>query len=108
MLGQLSSTDRMRLMRFVCSFAWADLEGRPEERTYIARLIRRLELAPEEEVRVHGWLDVPPSPDSVDPTLIPAAHRALFVAAIEGVIRADGEVSPDESENLELVRQLLS
>ena len=31
----------MLLMRFVCSFAWADLEVKPEERKLVARLIRR-------------------------------------------------------------------
>ena len=107
MLTQLSTTDRLRLMKFVCSFAWADLEVRPEERVFIARLIRRLELSAEEETQVHGWLDVPPAPDSVDPTSIPAEHRRIFLAAIEGVIRSDGETSPEESDNLELFRQLL-
>lgn len=108
MLTQLSSTDRLRLMKFVCSFAWADLKIRPEERAYVASLIRRLDLAPEEELRVHGWLDVPPAPDSVDPTLIPSAHREVFMTAIEGVIRSDGEVSQEESDSLELFRQLLA
>ncbi|MEE3328182.1 MAG: TerB family tellurite resistance protein [Myxococcota bacterium] len=107
MLNQLSTTERLHLMKFVCSFAWADLEVRPEERVFIARLIRRLELSAEEEIQVHGWLDVPPSPDSVDPTLIPAQHRELFLAAIEGVIEADGEMSSEESDNLQLFRQLL-
>ncbi len=107
MLTQLSTTDRLRLMKFVCSFAWADLEVRPEERVFIARLIRRLELSAEEEVQVHGWLDVPPAPDSVDPTLIPSEHRRVFLDAIEGVIGSDGETSPEELDNLELFRQLL-
>ncbi|MCC6527150.1 MAG: TerB family tellurite resistance protein, partial [Polyangiaceae bacterium] len=35
MLSKLSKTDRMRLMRFVCSFAWADLEVQNEERAYV-------------------------------------------------------------------------
>lgn len=108
MLSQLSTQDRLRLMKFVCSFAWADLEVRPEERVYISRLIRRLELEPDEELRVHGWLDLPPSPESVDPALIPHEHRQIFVAAIEGLILSDGEVSPEESDNLQLLRQLLN
>ncbi|MAI78065.1 MAG: hypothetical protein CL917_03925 [Deltaproteobacteria bacterium] len=107
MLNHLSSADRLQLMKFVCSFAWADLEVRPEERVFIGRLIRRLQLSPEEEIQVHGWLDVPPSPDSVDPTSIPAEHRKIFLAAIEGVIGADGETSLEEADNLHLFRQLL-
>jgi uncharacterized tellurite resistance protein B-like protein len=45
MLDQLDREDRLRLMRFVCSFAWADLEVQPEERAFVRRLIARLDLA---------------------------------------------------------------
>ena len=38
MLKNLSREDRLQVMRFVCSFAWADLEVQKEEREYIARL----------------------------------------------------------------------
>ncbi|MFL2936698.1 MAG: hypothetical protein ACJZ7Z_08190, partial [Myxococcota bacterium] len=107
MLNELTTADRLQLMKFVCSFAWADLEVRPEERVFIGRLIRRLELSDDEEIQVHGWLDVPPAPDSVDPTSIPVEHRQVFLAAIEGVIGADGETSLEESDNLQLFRQLL-
>ncbi len=107
MLSQLSSKDRLQLMKFVCSFAWADLEVSPEERVFISRMIRGLELGRDEEIMVHGWLDVPPSPDSVDPTSVPPAHRRFFLEAIEGVIRADGQISADEAENFELFRQLM-
>jgi fatty-acyl-CoA synthase len=44
MLDQLDRRDRLRLVEFVCSFAWADLEIKPEERVFIARLIRSLDL----------------------------------------------------------------
>ena len=54
MLDRLSSAERLRLMKFVCSFAWADLEVRPEERRFVARLIDRLGLTPAEEIRVQG------------------------------------------------------
>jgi uncharacterized tellurite resistance protein B-like protein len=107
MLNTLSSQHRLRLMKFVCSFAWADLEVRPEERAFIARLIRGLELDREEEIQVHAWLDLPPSLDGLDPTTIPPDHRRLFLEAIEGVIAADGRVATEEDENLEIFRQLL-
>jgi len=94
-------------MKFVCSFAWADLEVRPEERVFIARMIRGLDLDRDEEIKVHGWLDVPPSPDAVDPTTVPAPHRRFFLEAIEGVIASDGQVTAEEAENFELFRQLL-
>ena len=98
----------MRLMKFVCSFAWADLEIRPEERDFVADMVRRLELDEEEKRRVEGWLELPPSPEAVDPTRVPMAHRRLFVEAVEKVIIADGEIAPEERENLRLFKSLLA
>jgi uncharacterized tellurite resistance protein B-like protein len=107
MFSQLSSKDRLRLMKFVCSFAWADLEVRPEERAFIAQLIRGLELGRDEEIQVHGWLDLPPALDGLDPTTIPVDHRRFFLEAIEGVIHSDGQLATEELESLEIFRQLL-
>ena len=104
MLEKLSSRERLRLMQFVCSFAWADLEIRPEERQFIARLIERLDLGAQERVRVRRWLESPPSPD---PMAIPLAHRALFIEEIKGVIIADGEIADEERESLALLETLL-
>jgi uncharacterized tellurite resistance protein B-like protein len=106
-LGALDRAERMRLMRFVCSFAWADLEIRPEERSFVARMISRLDLDRGESRLVEAWLDVPPEPEAVDPTLVPLEHRKLFVESVEGMILADGEVSPEERENLTLFQRLL-
>jgi hypothetical protein len=98
---------RLQLMKFVCSFAWADLEIRPEERAYVGALITRLELDPDEQRQVEGWLKLPPRPESIDPTQIPSEHRRLFVDAIRGIIESDGEVSAEEQENLSLLEMLL-
>jgi len=107
MLDQLDRRERLRLVQFVCSFAWADFEIQPEERVFISRLIRRLELDEEEDLQVQQWLDRPPSLDDLDPTSIPAAHRRFFVEAIEGLISADGEVADEERESFEIFKQLL-
>lgn len=107
MLEQLDRRERLRLVEFVCSFAWADLEIRPEERVFISRLIRRLELDEEENLQVQKWLDRPPQIDGLDPTSIPPAHRRIFVEEIEGLIAADGEVSDEERDSLETFKQLL-
>ncbi len=107
MLSSLDRNERLQLMKFVCSFAWADLEIRAEEREFVARLIKRLELDEEEARQVESWLRLPPSPESIDPTLIPPEHRRLFVAEIRGVIEADGEIAEQERENLELLKRLL-
>jgi uncharacterized tellurite resistance protein B-like protein len=103
----LDRAARLQLMKFVCSFAWADLEIRPEEREFVARMIQRLGLDAGEARQVEGWLKVPPPPESVDPTEIPLEHRRLFVESIKGVIEADGEVALEERENLGLLEQLL-
>lgn len=108
MLDQLNRDERLRLMQFVCSFAWADLQIRPEERSFVARMIGRLELDDDERRQVQGWLQTPPSPEGVDPTSIPLEHRRTFVESIEGIISADGEISAEEYENLTLFKQLLA
>jgi uncharacterized tellurite resistance protein B-like protein len=107
MLDQLDRKDRLRLVEFVCSFAWADFEIAPEERVFVARLIRRLDLDEEEDLKVQQWLERPPKIDDLDPTAIPEAHRRVFVDAIEGVIEADGEVSDEERDSFEIFRALL-
>ena len=106
-LIDLDREDRLRLLQFVCSFAWADLEVRPEERAFVMRLVRRLGLDEREEKKVEGWLELPPPIESVDPMDIPAEHKKTFLAAIDGVIAADGEIQPEERESLRLLEQLL-
>ena len=106
-MDQLNRDDRLRLVKFVCSFAWADLEIRPEERIFVDHIVRSLELNDEDQSKVAGWMKIPPSPESVDPTRIPLAQRQLFIDSIEGVITADGEVAPEERENLALLKELL-
>jgi len=108
MLDELDRRDRLRLVEFVCSFAWADLEIKPEERVFISRLIRRLDLDEEEDLKVQQWLDRPPQIDGLDPTSIPSAHRRVFVESIEGLISADGEISDEERDSFEIFKQLLA
>jgi uncharacterized tellurite resistance protein B-like protein len=103
----LSQEDRLRLMRFACSFAWADLEIRPKERDLIRKLERQLHLTPEEVKQVDGWLEVPPPPEDVDPARIPREHRELFLKAARDMVTADGEIDPEEAESLDLLEQLL-
>ena len=107
MLDRLARRDRLRLVEFVCSFAWADLEIRPEERVFISKLIRRLDLDELEDLQVQQWLDLPPQLDGLDPTSIPVEHRRLFVEAIEGLIASDGEVSDEERDSFEIFLKLL-
>jgi uncharacterized tellurite resistance protein B-like protein len=94
-------------MRFVCSFAWADLEVQSEERKFVARMADRLGLSDDEKKQVGAWLKVPPPIDDVDPAAIPVAHRKLFVAAVRDVIKADGVVTPEEHELFQVFVQLV-
>jgi len=108
MLKNLDRQERMRLMKFVCSFAWADLEIQDAERDFVRRMTRRLELDEAEQKEVETWLEVPPPPEEVDPANVPLEHREIFLETIRGVIAADQVVDPDERENLKLLEQLLS
>jgi hypothetical protein len=106
-MDQLDRNDRLRLVKFVCSFAWADLEIHPEERIFVDHIVQSLKLNNEDQSKVEGWMAIPPSPESIDPTRIPLAQRKLFLDSIEGVILSDGKVAPEERENLALLRDLL-
>lgn len=107
MLDSLDRDQRLRLMKFVCSFAWADLEVQDAERRFIARMVRRLKLDPDEIALVEGWLQVPPPAHEIDPSEIPASHRRVFLDAIRGLIEADGDVAEKEAESLALFEALV-
>ena len=106
-LAQLDREERMRLMRFVCSFAWADLEIQQEERSLIGGLITRLELDRHEQQQIREWLEVPPATEDIDPTRVPKEHRELFRRAIEATIASDGRVTPEECATLQLFDRLV-
>lgn len=108
MLGKLDRQDRMRLMKFVCSFAWADLRIADGERGFVQKMMRRLKLDADEAQQVAEWLELPPAADEVDPNEIPREHRRLFLDTAREMIGVDGEVSDEERENFALLEQLLS
>jgi uncharacterized tellurite resistance protein B-like protein len=104
---QLDPEERMRLMKFVCSFAWADLEVKDSEREFIKRLMKRLDLSSAEKKQVEQWLELPPAADELDPNEVPRAHRQLFVDTARAMIAADGVIDEQERENLRLLEMLL-
>jgi uncharacterized tellurite resistance protein B-like protein len=106
-LDEMTREERLLLLRFVCSFAWADDRVREEERALVRRYLDKLRLGDGEQRQVQEWLDRPPPAESVDPDLVPAAHRVAFVRAIESIIAVDGEVAPVERDRLiELANKL--
>ena len=106
-MSDLSAEERLRLVRFVCAFAWADLEIRKEERALILNLARNLELDEEDLQQVHGWMNNPPQLDDLDPQEIPIEQRQMFLAAAQAMVVIDGDVDPEELEILELFQALL-
>lgn len=104
---KLSATDRMNLMKFVCSFVWTDLKVQREERDLVMRIAGRLSLSETEMRQVEKWLQVPPRADDIDPASVPRAHRELFLEAAEAVIAADDLIVPAEDDALALFRELL-
>ena len=107
MLEKLSTDERIQLVRFVCSFAWADLEIREEERTYVANLVTRLGLGEAEQEAAANMLKEPPAPETIDPLSIPVEHRQIFLDAVLGIIAADGEIAEGEALSYNLLQQLV-
>lgn len=107
MFEALSRDDRLLLLKFVCAFAWTDLDVREPERRFVHRLMDRLELGPEDREQVQGWLHVAPSPESVNPKLVPVEHRRTFVEAIRALLYADGNVEGEERERFDALKRSL-
>lgn len=106
-LSHLDHADRLRLMKFVCAFAWADLEVADQERSFVQKMIKQLHLSAEDANQVKAWLELPPRTEELDPNEIPREHRKIFLEVARELIAADGTVSEDERENLSLLEQLL-
>jgi uncharacterized tellurite resistance protein B-like protein len=107
MFAELSRDDRLLLLRFVCAFAWTDLEVRESERRFVRRLVQRLELDADDARQVEEWLSIAPSPQSVDPSRVPEAHRRVFIDAVRALIYADGSVDAEEREQLDRLKAAL-
>jgi len=107
MLEALSRDERLLLIKFVCAYAWTDLEIHEGERRFVERLVQRLELDANDRAEVEQWLHVAPSPGEVDAALVPAEHRRAFVESVRAVMYADGHVEPEEREQLERLKTAL-
>jgi uncharacterized tellurite resistance protein B-like protein len=106
MSASLSREERLRLMKFVCSFSWADLEVQEQERAFVSKMITGLELDADRSL-IEGWLRHPPRPEEVDPTDVPPEQRELFLDAVRRLVAADDRIDPQEAETLALFEQLL-
>lgn len=106
-LKDLPVEERLQLMRFVCSFAWADLQVEDREKNAIRELVLKLSLTEDESREVEGWLKIPPRPEDVDPFEIPHERRQIFLNTVLDIVRADGVIDSNEIENFSLLEQLL-
>lgn len=103
-MEQLTRDQRLRLLKFVCSFAWADLRVTDPERAFVRGLVERLQLDQDERTQVARWLTLPP--EDVDPAEVPRDHRRMFVDTMRQLLEADG-VAVLEHENFKLFEELL-
>jgi uncharacterized tellurite resistance protein B-like protein len=106
-MQELDPAERLQLLDFVCSFAWADLRIRPQEREFMKRLIGRLDLPQDERLAVDVMLSHPPRAEDVDPMDVPLEHRRLFLETVKQMVLADGDIDPAEAEQLDLFEELL-
>jgi hypothetical protein len=106
-LKRLTRVERLRLMRFVCAFAWADLRVQQPELEFVAALSRQLELEPAEIRQVEAWLQTPPAEEEIDPGDIPPEHRQMFLNVVRVLTHADGRVFDRERESIALLTALL-
>ena len=107
MLDELTNEEKLRLLRFMCSFAWADLEIADKEREFVLDVVRRMGLSAEDAALAATWLDHPPSEEDVDPYDIPDAHRKLFLEGALKMVGADGVVDVMEAESFAIFEALM-
>ena len=107
MLSDLTIEERLRLVRFMCAFAWADLDIAEREVALIRDLIAKLELPEAARDEAEGWLQHPPHEEDLHPYDIPDAHKRMFLEAAAELIGVDGHVDRMEVENLALFEVLM-
>ena len=107
-LDELTSEDRLRLVRFVAAMAWADLEVLDSEKNFVHRLVDSLGLDEAERAKADSYLRTPPRPEEIDPQDVPEAHIELFLLSVKAAAATDGKLSRGELETLALLEQLLT
>lgn len=106
-LTTLSSHEKLRLLRFMCAFAWSDLEITDRERRFVLDVIARFGLTEEERTLATTWLDHPPAEEDLDPSEIPLDHRKLFLEAALAMVSQDGVIDAMEAEAFAVFETLM-
>lgn len=98
----LTEAERVDLVRFLCSFAWADGEVQAQERTVLERVLGGVGLSAEARAKAAAWLLAPPDMDGFDFAAIGADKRALFIDEAFEVAAADEALAAEEVRHLQM------
>ena len=102
----LSFEDRKQVLRFAASFLWADLEVAEQERHFLDKLARELDI-PASADDLRELLSSPPLPEEIHPTCVPPALADVVRQTALRAIAADGKVEASEMILFELLDDLL-
>jgi hypothetical protein len=103
--ADLTREESLHLVKFVCSFVWADGVVADDEIRFVRHLVEWLKLSPADTETVDGWLKATPGP--VDPMTIPRKHRELFLESARLVIASDRKLAPGERQALDELQRLM-
>ena len=107
--SDLSTEDRRKLLRLVCSFAWVDHDVDPDERKFILKLIERMDLSELDRRDAIAWLDEQVTAEELAGAVhdVPDAHKRLFVDMARELIKSDNTIADDEAQELALLELLV-
>lgn len=100
--NELTEAERVELMRFLCSFAWADGEVQSQERELLERVLGGLKLGTQARAEVTEWLFTPPDMTGFDFAAIAAEKRQLFLDQAFAVASAHGGLAAEELRHLQM------
>ncbi|MFQ5579940.1 MAG: TerB family tellurite resistance protein [Nitrospiria bacterium] len=107
-LGKISKEKQFSLVRMLIALAWADGEISNSELNFLKDFIFRFDLTGEEWARIEMYIEDPVPPEEAEALvkdfvlhLGGAGERKGVVAALEGIMAADGVTRPEEKDFLE-------
>ena len=98
----LTSEERVELMRFLCSFAWADDEVQDEERVVLMKVLDNIGLGEDDRTKVLAWLEERPDMTGFDFGSIPQDKRDIFLDLAFSVASAHGGLAKEELAHLQM------
>jgi len=102
-VGKVSKEKQFSLVRVLIALAWADGEISNEELNFLKDFIFKFDLTGEEWAKVEMYMEDPIPPDEAEALvkdfvlhLGGSQERKEVIAALEGIMAADGETRPEE------------